>query len=131
MPMRDPVNGVWPSPGIGPASELSCSRPFDEKSPRAWSRSPAATEISHGAWENGLRLTSAWSAPELPAANTTTTPLSATALVAMFVGLFGSYCWNELPHELFTTSMPHRSGWSSMLSYAEMTAVVNSTSPIE
>ena len=58
----------------------------------------------------GLRLISASPWPLLPAAKTTTTPRSATALVTTATGSRGSNWRKELPHELFTTSTPQRSG---------------------
>ena len=82
--------------------------------PRSRSSEPAATEIVHGAWLNGLTLASPFSEPELPAANTTTAPRAATALVATLTGSAGSYWRKLLPHELLTTSMPSMSGWASM-----------------
>src|SRR3954463_15811684 len=119
-PMREPVNVHCATPLFGMASavvELSNSAPFDEKSPRAGFAATvdAATDSTHGASENGLRLSSASSEPELPAANTTTTLRSATYLVATLTGSFLSNGRYEFPHELLTTSTPH-SGWSIMWS---------------
>src|SRR5688572_680449 len=129
--MRSPVNAVWPLAPGWTASELSWTRPFDDDAARTRATVEEATEITHGDWLNGLRLISALSEPLLPAAKTTTTPRSATAFVAIATGSRGSNWRNELPHELFTMSMLHMSGWPSMWSYALTTAVVKSTSPIE
>src|SRR5689334_11551693 len=107
--MRSPVQLVSPPPPIWVACELSNWRPRDEKLASLWSRLPAATEITHGDSENGLRLISA--GPLLPAAKTTVTPWDATARVITATGSFGSNCRNELPQELLTTLMPQRSGW--------------------
>ena len=96
-----------------------------------WLTFSAATEVTHGACENGLSDISAFVRPLFPAAKKTFTPRSATALVATLTGARGSNCWNELPQELLITVTPHSSGWSSRWSYAVTTAVVNSTSPIE
>ena len=75
MPTRSPVKTVWPPAPIAAAEPLSNSRPLEEKSPRSRSTLPAATEMTHGAWLNGLTLASPSSLPELPAANTTVAPL--------------------------------------------------------
>src|SRR5687768_15771323 len=63
-PMRSPVYVVWPPAVMPVGSELSWVRPFEEKSPRCRSTVPAATEMTHGDWLNGLRLISAFSEPE-------------------------------------------------------------------
>ena len=72
----------------------------------------AATEVTHGAWENGLSDISAFEAPLFPAAKTTFTPRSAIARVATLTGARGSNCWNEFPHELLITLTPQSCGWS-------------------
>ena len=113
-PIRSPRWTVCPSAPIATARPLSSSRPLEEKLPRWRERSPAATEITHGAWLNGLTLASASPEPELPAEKTTVTPRSLTALVATLTGSSGSYCRKLLPQELLMTSMPSRSGWSRM-----------------
>src|SRR4051794_23240503 len=87
---------------------LSWTRPVELKLASLRSSEPAPTEMTHGASENGLRLISV--GPLLPAANTTVTPRSDTALVTTETGSFGSNWRYELPHELFTTLMPHMSG---------------------
>src|SRR3712207_1951952 len=89
LPIRSPRNTVCPSAPIGAAAPLSNSRPLDENEPRSRLTEPAATEMTQGAWLNGLTLASAFSAPELPAEKTTTAPLSVTALVATFTGSAG------------------------------------------
>ena len=113
-PTRSPRWTVCPSAPIATARPLSNSRPLEEKLPRCRDRSPAATEMTHGAWLNGLTLASASPAPELPAENTTVTPRSVTALVATLTGSSGSNCRKLLPQELLMTSMPSRSGWARM-----------------
>ncbi len=50
----------------------------------------AATDTTQGACENGFSVPSPLPSPELPAANTTTAPASAAALVAVATGLRGS-----------------------------------------
>src|SRR5215210_419687 len=131
MPTRSPVKTVWPPAPMVDGSELSYLSPFDEKSARTWLSVSAATEVTHGACENGLSDISAFVRPLLPAAKKTLTPRSETAFVATLTGARASNCWNELPQELLMTRTPHSIGWSSRWSYAVTTAVVNNTSPIE
>ena len=113
LPTRSPVKTVWPPAPIAAAEPLSNSRPLEEKSPRSRSTLPAATEMTHGAWLNGLTLASPSSLPELPAANTTVAPRSVTAFVATLTGSAGSYWRKLLPHELLKTSIPSMPGWAS------------------
>src|SRR5918992_2156632 len=105
--MRSPVKTVCPPAPIVDGSELSYRRPFDEKSARWWLTFSAATEVTHGACENGFSDISAFVRPLFPAAKKTFTPRSATALVATLTGARASNCWNELPHELLITFTPH------------------------
>ncbi len=105
--------------------------PFEDDAARTYCTLIDATDVTHGASENGFRLISELPLPLLPAAKNTLTPRSATARVAVWTGARGSNCWNELPHELLITLTPQRLGWSSRKSYPVTTAVVNSTSPIE
>src|SRR5687767_14265899 len=70
--------------------------------------SAAATEITHGAIENGLIMSGA--SPSLPAAKTTVIFRSCIMRVAVLIGSFGSYGLfaSVVPHELLQTRMLYR-----------------------
>ena len=70
----------------------------------------AATEITQGAWLNGLTLDSPFSSRSCRPRRRRSRPRGSTALVATLTGSAGSYWRKLLPQELLMTSMPSSVG---------------------